>query len=53
MAAFQSYARTNGFDPITIPDTSERDLREADRELKNMQRAYETQDKYSRAVQTQ
>ena len=53
MAAFQGYARNNGFDPITIPDTSERDLRAADRELKSMQRAYETQDKYSRAVQTQ
>ena len=53
MAAFQGYARSNGFDPITIPDTSERDLRAADRELKNMQRAYDSQDKYARAYQTQ
>ena len=53
MAAFQGYARSNGFDPITIPDTSERDLRAADRELKNMQRAYDSQDKYARAYQAQ
>ena len=53
MASFQGYARNNGFDPILIPDTSERDLREADRQLKGMQRAFDAQDKYKRAVLTQ
>ena len=53
MASFQGYARNNGFDPILIPDTSERDLREADRQLKGMQRAFDSQDKYKRAVLTQ
>ena len=53
MASFQGYARNNGFDPILIPDTSERDLREADRQLKGMQRAFDSQDKYKRAVLSQ
>tara|TARA_R110002012_G_scaffold134284_1_gene287543 strand:- start:4241 stop:7045 length:2805 start_codon:yes stop_codon:yes gene_type:complete len=53
MASFQGYARNNGFDPILIPDTSERDLREADRQSKDMQRAFDSQDKYKRAVLSQ
>ncbi len=53
MAAFQGYARNNGFDPILIPDTSERDLREADRQLKGMQRAFDSKDKYNREVLNQ
>ena len=53
MAAFQGYARSNGFSPIQVPDTSARDLAQADRELKGMQRAYEAQTKYARAFQSQ
>lgn len=53
MASFQGYARNNGFNPILIPDTSERDLRAADRQLKGMQRAFDSKDKYSREVLSQ
>ena len=53
MATFQGYARSNGFSPIQVPDTSARDLAEADRELKGMQRAYEAQTKYAQAFQSQ
>ena len=35
MSNFVSYARNNGFTPIQVPDTSERDLRQQQRELTN------------------
>ena len=41
MAEFTSYTRNNGFDPILIPDTTERDLRQQQRDLDQQRRAYQ------------
>lgn len=53
MSEFISYTRNNGFDPIIIPDTSERDLRQQQRELDQRRQAYEFGRDNRRNVQNQ
>jgi len=53
MSNFVSYARNNGFSPIQVPDTSERDLRQQQREAEQRRRAFQTGQENRQRVQTQ
>ena len=53
MSNFVSYARNNGFTPIQVPDTSERDLRQQQRDADQRRRAFQIGQDNRQRVQTQ
>lgn len=51
--AYKSYARTSQFRPIIIPDTSERDLRQEERDMAQERKAFEYGQENRQRVQNQ